>query len=172
MRKKRPIILAVVGKSDSGKTTLILKLLPKLKRKGYKVAVAKHCPAGFNLDMKGKDSWKFTQKGANGIFLSSPNEEALIRNCTKVLRLKDKLQDYFVDFDIVLLEGYKGAPGIKKIQIIRREIGGKVLDNDEIIAYISDIALKTKKLVLKLDDLPGIISVIESLKKLSLRRVA
>ena len=47
-----PLILSVVGKSDSGKTTLILKLLPELKKRRYRIAVAKHCPHGFDLDIE------------------------------------------------------------------------------------------------------------------------
>ena len=48
---REPVILSIIGKSDSGKTTLILKLLRELRKRKYRVAVAKHCPHGFNLDV-------------------------------------------------------------------------------------------------------------------------
>jgi molybdopterin-guanine dinucleotide biosynthesis protein B len=164
MDKNIPLILSVIGKPDSGKTTLILKLIPELKRKGYKVAVAKHCPRGFDLDVEGKDSWKFTQEGAEGTFLSSEEKIAVIKPKGKKLNIKERLQDYFSDFDIVLMEGYNNESGIEKIQIIRSLVVSKVICPEEIVAYISDMPLNTDKPVYKPDDIPGIISFIESVR--------
>ena len=79
MSANSPLLLSIVGKSGSGKTTLILKLLTELNRRQYKVAVAKNCPHGFELDIKGKDSWKFANLGGKGVFLSSGNKIALLR---------------------------------------------------------------------------------------------
>lgn len=160
-----PLILSIIGQSDSGKTTLILKLLPELKKRGKKVAVAKHCPRGFDLDTQGKDSWKFAQAGSDGIFLSSPDKIAHIRAKENSANIKEKLQDLFKDFDIVLMEGYSNEANIKKIQIIRSKIGGEILSTDQPIAYISDMPLKTEKPVYKLDDISGIISFIEDLEE-------
>jgi len=165
MGKNAPIILSIIGKSDSGKTTLILKLLPELKRRGYKVAVAKHCPCGFDLDIEGKDSYKFSQAGGVGTFLSSEEEIALLRPREGLSNLKEKLQNYFSDFDLVLMEGYNNEPGIKKIQIIRSGIREMDSPLDEIIAYISDMPLDKDKPVYNLDDISGIISFIETLKE-------
>lgn len=165
------IILSIIGKSNSGKTTLILKLLPELKKKGYKVAVAKHCPSGFDLDAEGKDSWKFAQAGSNGIFLSSPEKEAIVRPMAGKMSLKEKLLDYFSDFDIVLMEGYKKEPGIKKIQVLRNEAGGNIITSNEIIAYITDMDIETDKRVLNVNDIEGMISFIEKIgdRRLSTR---
>ena len=157
-----PFILSIVGRSDSGKTTLILKLIPELKKRGYKVGVAKHCPCGFDLDVKGKDSWKFTRAGAGGIFLTSDKDLALLRPKEALLDVEDKLQNYFSDFDIVLMEGYNEESGIRKIQIIRSGIGGTAFPSNEIIAYISDMSLATDKPVYKPDDFSGIVDFIES----------
>ena len=165
MHKNAPFILSIIGKSDSGKTTLILKLLPELKRIGKKVAVAKHCPHGFDLDIEGKDSWKFTKAGGEGIFLSSDDGEAVLRPRGSSLSIKEKLQNYFSDFDIVLMEGYNNEPGIKKIQIIRKGIGKMDSPLDEIIAYISDMPLNKDKPVYNLNDISGIISFLETLKE-------
>jgi len=118
MNKHGPCILSIIGVSDSGKTTLILKILPELRKKGMKVAVAKHCPRGFDLDVKGKDSWRFSHAGGEGIYLSSGKDEAVIRPKNESVRLKEKLKTLFPDFDIVLLEGYSDEQGINKIQII------------------------------------------------------
>ena len=160
----KPVVISIIGKPDSGKTTLILKLLPELKKKGYRTAVAKHCPCGFDLDIEGKDSWRFTQAGGVGTFLSSSDKIALLRPGGKSSSLKERLKSYFSDFDIVLMEGYSEETGINKIQIIRNGIGGGLLSSDEIIAYVSDMHLDTDKPVYRPDDVPGMISFVENLK--------
>ena len=165
MNKKPPFIISFIAVSDSGKTTLILKLLPELKRKGFKVATAKHCPKGFDLDIQGKDSQRFTSAGAQGTFLSSGKNEAVIRPKSDSCSLKDKLYNFFQDFDIVLTEGYSDEEGINKIQIIRKDIGGNLLNSDDIIAYVSDMNLDTNKPIFKPNDIIGIVTFIENLIK-------
>jgi molybdopterin-guanine dinucleotide biosynthesis protein B len=164
-RKKRPFMLCVMGTSDSGKTTLILKILPELQKRGYTVAVAKHCPRGFDLDVEGKDSWRFTKAGSGGVYLSSRTEEAILRPRDAAVPLQDRLQSYFSDFDIVLLEGYSEEPGIDKIQILRKGVEAPFVTSDDIIGYVSDRVLKTKKPVYGPRDIPGIISFIEAVVK-------
>ncbi|MBL7131023.1 MAG: molybdopterin-guanine dinucleotide biosynthesis protein B [Candidatus Omnitrophica bacterium] len=163
--KTKPFILSIIGKPDSGKTSLILKLLAELKKLGYRVAVAKHCPHGFDLDIEGKDSWRFSQAGSEGIFLTSDEQFAVIRPKEASLNLKNKLKDYFSDFDIVLMEGYNNETEIKKIQIIRRVVGGQQDFSDDIVAYISDMSLNTNKPIYAPDDIAGIVSFIETLRK-------
>ncbi len=160
-----PLILSVVGKSDSGKTTLILKLLPELKKRRYRVAVAKHCPHGFDLDIEGKDSWKFTQAGAEGILLTSVGSFALLRPKEDSLSMRERLQNYFSDVDIVLMEGYDNEPGIEKIEIIREEIGEMGSDIDGVIAYVSDMRVETEKRVFSPDDISAVADFIETLKE-------
>ena len=58
-------ILSFVGRSNSGKTTLIERVIPELVRAGYKVATVKHAGHGFDLDTEGKDSWRHKQAGAS-----------------------------------------------------------------------------------------------------------
>ena len=60
MAKTVPII-SVVGKSNVGKTTLLEKLLPEIKKRGYRVATIKHDVHGFSIDQPGKDTWKHAQ---------------------------------------------------------------------------------------------------------------
>ena len=60
-------ILSFVGRSNSGKTTLIERVIPELVRAGYKVATVKHAGHGFDLDTEGKDSWRHKQAGASSV---------------------------------------------------------------------------------------------------------
>ena len=160
-----PLILSIVGKPDSGKTTLILKLLPELEKRRYRVAVAKHCPHGFDLDVEGKDSWKFSRAGAEGILLTSTRSLALLRPKEGSFNMKERLQNYFPDLDIALIEGYNDEADIKKIEIIREEIGKMDSDIDGVIAYVSDMHLETEKRVFGPDDISGIADFIETLKE-------
>jgi len=85
-------IVSIVGKSDSGKTTLIEKLLPALTGRGYRVATVKHDVHGFEVDQEGKDSWRHKQAGAHTVVISSPNKVALIRDVERDLTL-DEIRD-------------------------------------------------------------------------------
>ena len=58
------------GESNSGKTTLIEKIIPELVRAGYRVATVKHAGHGFDLDTEGKDSWRHKRAGASSVVMS------------------------------------------------------------------------------------------------------
>ena len=60
-------IISFVGLSNSGKTTLIERVIPELVRAGYKVATVKHSGHGFDLDTEGKDSWRHKRAGASSV---------------------------------------------------------------------------------------------------------
>jgi len=70
-------VVSIVGKSNSGKTTLLEKLIPELKRRGYRVATVKHDTHGFEIDRPGKDTWRLAQAGADAVVISSGDKLAL-----------------------------------------------------------------------------------------------
>src|SRR4030066_1554380 len=100
-------IISIVGKSDSGKTTLIEKLVPELTRRGYRVATVKHDVHGFEVDQEGKDSWRHKKAGAHTVVISSPQKIALIRDVEKDLTLEEIREKFIQDVDLILSEGYK-----------------------------------------------------------------
>ena len=63
---KRPAVLAVSGVHNSGKTTLLEKLLPVLRSRGLKVGVIKHDGHDFTPDVPGTDSYRLREAGAEG----------------------------------------------------------------------------------------------------------
>lgn len=135
-----PVVISVVGKSDSGKTTLIEKLVPELTRRGYRVGTIKHNAHGFDLDHEGKDSRRHKQAGAEAVALSSPSGFAFIRDVERELSIDQIVSGYFGDMDIVITEGYK-REGKPKIEVFRR--GGphrEILcaNDDTLIALVTD----------------------------------
>src|SRR5439155_1107171 len=73
-----PPILCFVGRSNSGKTTLIERLIPMLVREGYRIATIKHAGHGFDLDTEGKDSWRLKRAGSKTVSVTSKGSLAVV----------------------------------------------------------------------------------------------
>ena len=117
---KHPAVLAVSGVHNSGKTTLLEKLIPLLRARGLKVGVIKHDGHDFTPDVPGTDSYRLREAGAEGVAVYSGQRYLL----TEAFRLTE--QDLLALFerhgyDLVLLEGFKDS-GWPKIEVVRREI--------------------------------------------------
>ncbi|MGE5619079.1 MAG: molybdopterin-guanine dinucleotide biosynthesis protein B [Sphingomonadaceae bacterium] len=135
-----PPIISVVGRSDSGKTTFLEKLIPALKSRGLRVAVVKHDSHGFEMDRPGKDTWRLRQAGADAVMISSPTQMALIRSGLEREMSLDELAELVGDaVDLVLTEGYKSGDKIK-IEVSRQPIaGGELLcSREELLAVVAD----------------------------------
>jgi molybdopterin-guanine dinucleotide biosynthesis protein B len=150
-----PPILSIVGKSDSGKTTLIEKIIPALKQRGYRVGIVKHAHHGFELDQAGKDSWRHQKAGADAVMVASPGQIAMVKRFSSE-RLDD-LAPFFSDMDILIAEGFKRdrAP---KIEVFRkaRHAQPACLADDMLMAMVSDTALDVSVPCFALDDIDGI----------------
>ena len=135
-----PPVISIVGKSESGKTTLIERLIPELKRRGYRIGIVKHAHHGFDMDHKGKDSYRHRQAGADTVMIASSSQIAMIKDVPG-----DRLEDLipmFNDMDLLITEGFKRdrAP---KIEIFRaeRHQHPACLEDDTLIAMVSDTPL-------------------------------
>jgi molybdopterin-guanine dinucleotide biosynthesis protein B len=131
-------IVAAVGLSESGKTLLLTGLVSEFKRRGFRTFVVKHCPHGFTLDQEGKDTWKYAQAGAEGVAMVSPEEWAVLRKEDDA-DLRALAKRLFAGADVVLVEGGKRAPGLKKIEVLRSGISDTVeTPPEELLAVVSD----------------------------------
>jgi len=155
-------IISIVGKSDSGKTTLIEKLVPELTRRGYRVATVKHDMHGFEVDREGKDSWRHKQAGAHTVVISSPQKLALIRDVEKDFTLDEIRRKWIQDVDLILSEGYKRDVQ-RKIEIFRKEKHKKLLctKKDNLIAVVSNRKFRVGVPCFDLEDMRGLASLIE-----------
>lgn len=141
MHKERLAVPAVcfVGKSGTGKTTLLEKLIPALKKCELRVGTVKHhAHPGFEIDREGKDTWRHAQAGSDHVIIAAPDKMASIRKISQALTLPEILQT-MTDVDLVLVEGYKRS-NLPKIEIIRAANGSEpICTKDEVIAVVSDL---------------------------------
>jgi len=154
-------IVSIVGKSGVGKTTIILRLLAELKKRGYRVATVKHSTHDINLDTEGKDSWKYSQAGSDSVVISSPHSMAMITQVDHDNTLAQLSRFIGLDFDIILAEGFKQNKGIK-IEVHRREVKSELICNqDELLAIVTDERLQCNIPQYSFDDANGLIDLIE-----------
>ncbi|MBI4303129.1 MAG: molybdopterin-guanine dinucleotide biosynthesis protein B [Chloroflexi bacterium] len=136
-RRTVPII-SFVGNSGSGKTTLIVEVVRDLKKLGYRVAVVKHSPHGFDIDHEGKDSWRFLEAGSNVVGVSSPSRMTFIEDVDKEPDLSELQGLLEGKADILLAEGYKASDTPKIVVVPRREDDGEGLTfRGETLAVVS-----------------------------------
>jgi molybdopterin-guanine dinucleotide biosynthesis protein MobB len=153
-------IVSVVGKSDSGKTTLICGLIPELKKRGYRVATIKHDIHGFDIDRTGKDTWKHSEAGADTVVISSPQKVAMIEKVAKELTL-DQVMAKIRGVDIIISEGYKGN-NKPKLEVFRSSVHDAPLcsPGDNLFAMASDVHPDLGVPVFALDDYSGMADLI------------
>jgi molybdopterin-guanine dinucleotide biosynthesis protein B len=133
-------IISVVGRSNSGKTTYLEKLITECKQRGYKVAVIKHHHQDFDIDKPGKDTWRHTKAGADVVCLVSPHKMAMIKTSDQELSL-DYVAGFIDNVDIIFTEGYKQETKYK-IEVYRQAAGHAPLGvKPELLAVVSDTVL-------------------------------
>ncbi len=155
-------IVSIVGTSDSGKTTLIEKLVPELVRRGYRVATIKHDIHGFEVDREGKDSWRHKQAGAHTVVISSPKKLAIIREVDHDADLAELRDKYVRDVDIILSEGFKRNLQ-PKIEVFRKEMHRELLctREDNLLALATNQPFDIGVPCFGLDDARGMVDLIE-----------
>jgi molybdopterin-guanine dinucleotide biosynthesis protein B len=137
--KQMRVVSFVAASSNSGKTTLIEKVVKILKARGFRVAVVKHAKAGFDLDRQGKDSWRFQQAGADTVVLVGPDEMALMKKTGREPSPAE-LEQLTADADIVIYEGFKKSAQ-NKIEVFRQGVSGErplCMDDPAYLALVSD----------------------------------
>ena len=155
-----PPIVTIVGKSKSGKTTLMEELIRELKSRGYRVGTIKHTPQGMTFDEPDKDSWRHIQAGSEATVISSSDRVVLIKPVAQALTLEEVAHLVGEDCDIILAEGFKqdNAP---KIEVHRREVGPPLSAVKKLIAMATDEPLETKVRQFSLQDIKGLADLLE-----------
>jgi molybdopterin-guanine dinucleotide biosynthesis protein B len=155
-------IITIVGRSKSGKTTLIEGLIPEFMKRGYRVATIKHHYKAFQIDHEGKDSWRHKQAGAQTVVVSSPQKVALIEDVSQDLSLDDLATRFIQGADIIIAEGFKRDKH-PKVEVFRKEIHPHPLapELEHVIAVVSDCPLALDIPCININNIKGIADVIE-----------
>lgn len=155
-----PPIVSIVGKSKSGKTTLIENLIGELKSRGYRVATIKHAPQGMSFDESDKDSWRHLKAGSEATAIGSPDKIVLVKPVAPDITLDEIAYLFGEDYDIILTEGFKegNAP---KIEVHRRQVGPPFGSIKKLVAIVTDEPLETKTRQFSPQDIRGLADLIE-----------
>ncbi len=154
-----PPVICIVGHSNSGKTTLVEKLLPELKSRGYRVATVKHAQ-DVHLDQSGTDSWRHVQAGSEAVVLASQDSVVLIRPVAASPNLDEVVRLIGEDYDLILAEGFKGESA-PKIEVQRNQTGPLLTDLKGLFAVVTDESVQTKARKFPWADIKGLVDLIE-----------
>lgn len=151
-------VYGVIGWKNSGKTTLVERLVAEIAARGYTVSTVKHTHHGVDVDRPGKDSHRHRQAGAGQVILASSARWALMSELRGAPEpaLEDLLA-HLAPVDLVIVEGYKRDTH-PKIEVWRAETGQPLIAaNDPTVrAVASPDAPATSRPVIGLDDVSGI----------------
>lgn len=136
MKKTETVFIAISGVKNSGKTTLITRLLPILAGYGLKIATIKHDGHEFEGDVPGTDTYRHRKAGAYGTAVFSKNCFMAVKNQEDVTE-KD-LCRFFPEADLILLEGFKGSD-YPKIETVQKSVSREtVCDRKGLLAFVAD----------------------------------
>jgi molybdopterin-guanine dinucleotide biosynthesis protein B len=156
-----PEIVTIVGKSNSGKTTLMVKIIQELTRRGVAVGSVKHAHDGFAMDKEGKDSWRHKNAGAASTLVISEEGAALIADDKR--SYIEKMTAYLDNRDIILAEGFKKQP-LPKIEVFRTDSVHEYplcMEDEHLVAFVTDSDFRPDVPVFGLEDIQKIVDFIE-----------
>jgi molybdopterin-guanine dinucleotide biosynthesis protein B len=153
-------VISIIGKSKSGQTTLIEKLIQELKSRGYRVATIERVPEKADLDKPGKDSWHHIKAGSEATVASSPDEIMLIKPVSREATI-DEIQGLLgEDYDIILAEGFEQG-GTPKIEVHHKGGGALIKGLKKLIAIVTDEPLETRTRQFSPDDMGSLVDLLE-----------
>ncbi len=132
-------ILLVVGRKKRGKTSLVERLIPEFKRRGYKVGSIKYTTLDHQFDTPGKDSFRHTQAGADTTLILSPKSIALFSSYLREMEPDRLFNLFFQGYDLIIGEGFKNSP-YPKVEVLDASQDSEPLcDKDEnLVAVVCD----------------------------------
>jgi len=130
-------VVSIVGRSDSGKTTVVEGVIRELTARGWRVASVKHHIHDVDVDIPGKDSWRHAKAGAVTTMISSPTQFVTSRVIDRE-RTLDELVEAAGEVDILITEGFKRA-GSVRIEVARRARSDELTSEPgELFAVVTD----------------------------------
>ncbi|MFN3565227.1 MAG: molybdopterin-guanine dinucleotide biosynthesis protein B [Burkholderiaceae bacterium] len=149
-----PKAIGFIGYSNTGKTTLIEKLIPLLAARGLRVSAIKHAHHGFDMDRPGKDSYRYREAGAGQVLIATEQRWALLTETPRRPATLEMLLAQLAPCDLVIIEGFRSEGRIPRIEVRRTTNTEPPLfpDDPNVIAIAADHAVETSLPVLDLND--------------------
>jgi molybdopterin-guanine dinucleotide biosynthesis protein B len=146
--------IGFIGYSNSGKTTLIEKLIPRFRARGLSVSAIKNAHHGFDMDRPGKDSYRYREAGAGQVLISTAERWALLTETPRAHATLDELLALLAPCDLVIVEGFKSEGRIPRIEVRRAVVPDPPIypQDPNVIAVAADFALACPLPVLDLND--------------------
>ncbi len=129
-------VIGFAGRASSGKTTLIEKIVSAFTEQKVRVAVIKHVHHPFDFDVPGKDTYRHKKAGAASVILASSGQVAMVKDTPDEYPLEEIISRYVNDADLIIVEGFKGAP-IPKIEVYTHHSGEPPLSASGDSLYIA-----------------------------------
>ncbi|HUJ69190.1 MAG TPA: molybdopterin-guanine dinucleotide biosynthesis protein B [Syntrophorhabdales bacterium] len=154
-------ILCLVGRSNTGKTTLIERLIPLLAAKGITVATIKHHEHPFEIDYEGKDTYRHKKAGAKTAMIVSSQRLAMVKDLDENLTIEEIAARYAGDVDLVIVEGYKAA-ALPKIEVynVREDLPPVAAKDKDLVALVTDAPIPASVPLFSRDDIESVASFI------------
>jgi molybdopterin-guanine dinucleotide biosynthesis protein B len=129
-----------IGYSNSGKTTLIERVIPLFRERGFAVSAIKNAHHGFDMDRPGKDSFRYRQAGAGQVLIATGMRWALLTETSERPSSLDELLAQLAPCDLVIIEGFKSEGHMPRIEVRRRGVQEPPLypHDSNVIAIASD----------------------------------
>ena len=151
-----PPMVSIVGRKHSGKTTLVVRLVAELVRRGHRVMTIKHGSHTFNLDPAATDTYRHYQEGnAAKVVMIAPDKFALVERWSDEMRPEEVAARHMADADLVVCEGFTRL-ALPKIEIFRRAAHEKPLWDPA-----SDTAAAWRAVVTDADDFRAPLSIFQ-----------
>lgn len=136
-------VMGIVGWSGSGKTSLVVAILPILTGHGFEVSTMKHAHHRFDVDKPGKDSFRHREAGASEVLVVTSSRWVLMHESREEPEPSiESLIERMTPVDLLLIEGFK-THHHPKLEIHRQSEGKPLLcpDDPEIVAVATDVPL-------------------------------
>lgn len=153
-----PPIISVVGRSKSGKTTVVEKLVAELKRRNYRVASIKHARE-IHFE-PGKDSERHLAAGSEAVAVVTDERLIMIKPVAPGTGLDELARSLGEDYDIIIIEGFK-QEDVAKIEVHRATVGPPLENLKRVTAIITDEPLKAPSRQFSFEDTEGLADLVE-----------
>jgi molybdopterin-guanine dinucleotide biosynthesis protein B len=146
-----PPAVSIIGRKNSGKTTLTVALAAELGRRGWRVATIKHGHHAFETDQPGRDSWRHFNEGhSQATIMAGTGKIALVMRVEGDPLPERLIAEHYAGrgYHLVLVEGWKHGT-LPRIEVFRREVHDRPL-------YDADAAAAAGRYLALLSDDPAL----------------